>query len=121
MEKIGAWISLVIMVGAPLISFAQQAVTIQPLPSPTKDVEGLLGKVCYVGNILFTALLVLAVIFVIFAAFKYLTAGGDPEKVKSANHQILYAAVAVGVGIFARVVPTIITNFLDSGTSIKAC
>ena len=102
---------------SPLLSLAQSPVAIQPLPSPAGNFGDLLGKVCTLGNYLFTALLVVAIIFVIFAAFKYLTAAGDAEKVKSANHQILYAAIAVGVGIFAKVVPLIVGNFLTSGSA----
>lgn len=66
-------------------------------------------------NILFWLLIVLATIFIIWAAFGYLTAGGDPEKVKKANHRIIYAVVAVVVAVLARAIPTVICSFIAEG------
>jgi uncharacterized membrane protein len=63
----------------------------------------------------FYFLVVLAVIFVIIAAFKYLTASGDPEKVKSAGSTLLYAAIAIGVALLARAVPLVVGSFLSAG------
>ena len=69
-------------------------------------------------NWLFGLLIILAVIFVLVAAFKYLTSGGDPEKVKSANHSLIYAAVAVAVAILAKGIPYLVASFL--GTTVTS-
>jgi heme/copper-type cytochrome/quinol oxidase subunit 2 len=58
---------------------------------------------------------IIAVLFILLAAFTYLTAGGDAEKVKSAHNQIIYAAVAIVVALIAVSVDTIISTFLTSG------
>lgn len=50
----------------------------------------------------FGFLIILAVVFVIYAAYLYLTAGGDPGKVQTATRVIAYAAAAVVVGALAR-------------------
>ena len=102
---------------APALALAQ--VTVVGPPTTTTTIEALLTKVCVIVNIMFTVLLIAAVIMVIFAAFKYLTAGGEAEKVTEANHDILYAAIAVAIGIFAKVVPVIVANFFTTG--IVAC
>ena len=114
-RKIGTWASL-LSLGVPALSLA---VTTQTLPTTVTDIGGLLGKICDLANILFTVLLVVAIIYIIVAAFKYLTAGGEAEKVTEANHDILYAAIAVAIGIFAKVVPVIVANFFTTG--IVAC
>lgn len=69
-----------------------------------------------VVNWLFTFVVILAIVFVLIAAFKYLTAAGDPEKVKSASHNLIYAAVAVVVALLARGMPLLIGSlFGQSG------
>jgi len=84
------------------------------------SLQSVLNTVCVVFAWAFYFLIAFAVIFVIVAAFKYLTAGGDPEKVKSAGNTLLYAAVAVGVALLARAVPLVVGSFLGAG-SISSC
>ena len=72
------------------------------------SINDVIRKVCNLVDVLFTVLLVLVVVFVIFAAYNYLTSGGNPEKVKSANQQLIYAAVAILVGIVSKGVPVIV-------------
>jgi len=93
-----------------------------PVSAPTAPVTSLTAvgtSLCNITNWLFYFLIILAVIFIIFAAFKYLTAAGEPEKVKSAGHMLLYAAIAIVVGIIAKAVPSLIGSFLGTGTSVS--
>lgn len=86
------------------------------LPEPPTGVSNiceLLGLVNKIANWLLVVLVVLAVIFVIVAAFNYLTAGGDSEKVGEANKKIVYAAVAVAVGLLAKAVPYVVSSVLN--------
>ena len=85
------------------------------------SVETLFDKVCAVVYWIFGAMIILAVIFVLVAAFRYLTAGGDPEKVGKANHSLVYAAVAVVVALLARAVPTIVATFMGASTTFTGC
>lgn len=55
---------------------------------------------------------IIAVLFIIFAAFTYLTAGGDPEKTTNAKNQLIYAAVAIAVALLAVGFQSIVSNFL---------
>jgi len=93
-----------------------------PITAPTAGVTSLTavgGTLCNVVNWMFYFLIILAVIFIIIAAFKYLTAAGDPEKVKSASHMLLYAAIAIVVGIIAKAVPSLIGSFMGTGNSLS--
>lgn len=83
------------------------------------DVCGVIDLIKTIANWMLVFLVVLAVIFVIMAAFKYLGAGGDSEKVGAANKQIIYAAVAVAVGLLAKAVPFVVASLL--GTSADVC
>jgi len=57
---------------------------------------------------------VIAVMFILFAAFNYLTAGGEAEKITKAKNQLIYAVVAIVVALLAVGFETIIRNFLAS-------
>ncbi|MBI4085785.1 MAG: hypothetical protein HY433_00895 [Candidatus Liptonbacteria bacterium] len=52
----------------------------------------------------------LAVIFIFYAAFLYLTGSGEEDKIKKAHKQLLYAIIAIAVALFAYGLP----KFLDS-------
>jgi len=57
---------------------------------------------------------VIAVMFILFAAFSYLTAGGDAEKITTAKNRVIYAAIAIIVALLAVGFEVIIRNFLTS-------
>lgn len=87
--------------------------------SGQKSVGGVLQVICNAIGWAFTILLVATVIIVLYAAFKYLTAGGDPEKVKGASHLLIYAAVAIVVAFFAKAFPYIVGGIL--GGNFQGC
>jgi predicted ferric reductase len=108
----------------PLTTFAQ----LQGPPSGTvapnnglNNVGAVQTTLCSVINWMFYLFIILAVIMVLVAAFKYLTASGDPEKVKSASHTLLYAAVAVLVAIIAKAFPSLIGSFIGGGAINTGC
>jgi hypothetical protein len=67
----------------------------------------------------FAFLVVIAILFILWAAFNYLTAQGDPEKVGKANQALLFSAVAIAVAILAKAIPALVGSLLGStvGTS----
>ncbi len=67
---------------------------------------------------MFTFLVILAIVFVLIAAYRYLTAAGDPEKVSAASHTLIYAAIAVAVALLARGIPLIIGTLLNSNANV---
>jgi hypothetical protein len=72
---------------------------------------------------MFSALMALTVVFVLVAAYKYLTSGGEPAKVSEATKVITFAAVSVVVALFARAFPFFISGLFDltNGGTIVAC
>jgi hypothetical protein len=119
----------IVSLGLPLLLTAHNALALT-VPVPTapvnpvanlpqgniSSVQSVLNLVCVVFDWAFYFLIALSVLFIIVAAFKYLTAGGDPEKVKGAGSTLLYAAIAVAVALLARAVPLVVASFLGAGT-----
>ena len=68
-------------------------------PAPIVDPLDALDTII---NVLFTVLVVVAVIFIILGAFSLLTAQGDDTKISTGRQKILYAVIAVVVALLAR-------------------
>ena len=78
--------------------------------TPEKIFDVLTKIVRYTYTIFFIA----AIIFIIIAAFNFLTAQGDPEKIKSARAQILWAVVAIAIALISVGAAQIIKTFIGA-------
>ncbi len=111
----------------PLMAFAQSSIhgtVIDPEHPPQSDVTSVsdvIVIICKVFGYAFFILIALAALFIILAAFRYLTSGGDPEKAKKAGSTLLYAAVAVGVALLARAIPLVAASFLGANLANSGC
>ena len=74
--------------------------------------------ICEIAYFMFYVLAALVVLFVVVAAYKYLTSSGDPEKVKGATKTITYAVVALVVALLAKVIPLIVVNLVAPDSTI---
>ncbi len=128
MAKLTKWAVPAMSLLVPLLAGAQTPpaapTTGSAIPaSNVTTVTGVFNIICALLGWLFILFIILAVVFVIVAAFKYLTAGGDAEKVGTANHMLIYAVVAVAVAVLARAIPVIVANFFNAsaGASLGVC
>ncbi len=105
----------------PVLAFAQ-GYPPQSAPSGVLSggLTGVSNELCLIFNWMFYFLIILSVIFIVVAAFRYLFAAGDPEKVKAAGHALIYAAVAIAVALVAKAVPSVVGTLLGAGT-IASC
>lgn len=106
----------------PVLAFA----AFQPAPftipensSLTGGGNGIVALLRIVANWMFTILLLLAVIFIIYAAFIYLTSAGDTEKAGKGHKIIIYAAVAIGVAILAKGLVFIVAQLVGASSSVN--
>lgn len=79
-----------------------------PEPPPPETPEEVINVISNLAPWLFGLLLVLAVLFLVIAAYAYLTAGEDAEKTNTARRMILYTVIAIVAAAFARVIPALI-------------
>lgn len=84
-----------------------------PYVQPEKDVD-ILAILNRVINWMYGLLVVVAGAFILYAAFIYLTSGGDPKAVASAKNYIFYTVVAVAVAFFARAIVYIVRQLLGA-------
>ncbi len=87
-----------------------------PEESPVKDVPGVESVVKGVVQVAYTVFFVIATLFILFAAYNYLTAQSNAEKISAAHKQLIYAGIAIAIALLAISASTIIGNFLGKPT-----
>ena len=73
---------------------------------------GLLGRVQLIGNWVFAIFLAISLIYIVLAAFQFVTGGGDPEQVSAARQKLIYAAVGIAIALLAAGFPLILRNIV---------
>jgi hypothetical protein len=116
----------VAVVGALMSSFiaatalAQSNNGLQTAPTNIiTNAQSVVNLFCDILGWMFWALIVLGVAMFLVGGYRYATAGGDAESVSKANKTLLYAAIAIVVGLVAGGVPTLIGSFFH--TTVNAC
>ena len=86
-------------------------------------IGGVQSIICTLLSLAFWFFFVVAIVFVLLAAFNYLTASGDPEKVKKASHMLLYAAIGIAVALIARSLPYFVSSLVpgSGGQIVSTC
>ena len=56
---------------------------------------------------------IIATLFIVFAAFRYLTSGGEAEQVKGAKSMLIYSIVAIAIAAVSGGVVLVVRNFLN--------
>jgi len=102
-------IPIVTMLIAPVIVGAQTPPTEAPPIQDLTGVESLLQKVLGWLNTFFY---IVASIFVLIAAFQYLTAQGNEDKIKKAKNMLIYAVIAIAVALFAGGLDILVRNVI---------
>jgi len=107
MKKILSVLCLLFLV-APTLSLAV-APPSGPPPGDNVDILEVLNQII---NWVFAIFLGIAVLFIILAAFQFLTAGGDSSKVSAARDKLLYAAIGIAVAFLSRAIVPIVSGIL---------
>lgn len=81
-------------------------------PSPVESAPDITNAVIYATKGWYTAFFIFAIIFILVAAFKYLTAVGQPEKIKTAHTMLIWAIVAIAIALLSVAAAQIIQTFL---------
>lgn len=86
--------------------------------TPPSDPGTVIKTVQVLIDWLFYILIFAAVVVIILAAYTFLTAGGDPDKVKKARDYILYALIALVVAFLARALVNWLLERIGAGTTV---
>ena len=97
------------------------AVAVEAIPSPfgaipTGATTGgeFVAILIGITDWIFVFLLILAVLFIVLAAFQFVTAGGDPAAVGQARNKLIYAAVGVIVAALSKGLPIAIRSIVGT-------
>ncbi|MBI5733197.1 hypothetical protein HY967_04610 [Candidatus Jorgensenbacteria bacterium] len=94
----------------PLVTFAQLTTPVSAPITSITQLPTLLNSILGWFQAIFFGI---AGIFIVLAAFGYLTAGGDEEKVRGAKQMLVYTAVALAVAVMATAVRGIVVTLLS--------
>ncbi len=113
MKKIFAVASLLAVVFLMFGSVVSAQVYTGPANLPTpQNLPTWMETVNIIARWIYTIVLVAAVILGLIAAFSYITAAGDSNKVKTANKMLIYAVIAVVIAILAFSITKIVGGLL---------
>ena len=80
---------------------------------PGPDTGGVfLDTVDAITDWVFAVLMLVAVIYLVLAAYQFITGGGDPQKVSEARQKLLYAVIGIGLALAANGVDNVLTNII---------
>lgn len=105
---------MLILINSVLAQDWQQAAKDLAQGSPIKEPGDVFRILVNLVRYAYTIFFIVAIVFIIVAAFKFLTAGGNPEKIQSARTQIMWAVVAIAIALISVGAATIIKGFLES-------
>ena len=84
-------------------------------PDQTTDQWGLvclLGSVGAVAHWIFVTLMIVAPLMIMVGAYHIMTAGANPDSVKTGKNYIIWAAVGLLVGLFSNTIPSFISSLI---------
>ncbi len=96
------FITIIVLVSLPVLANDEGPTT----------VDELFALIDNIITFMVYALIVVGVIVFIIAGFTFLTAGGDPEKVKKAQNMLLYGVIGIIIGLFAKGLVWVIANIV---------
>ncbi len=95
---------------------AALAVTVQPPPTIVTDLDDFFNLICTATNLLFTIIMILSVIILLYAAFLFLTGGGAEDKLSQARQYLTYAVIGIVVALLAKGLVLVVVNVVSGGS-----
>ena len=110
-------VSVIMPIASVVYAQPSTGINLPGVNTSITTVSGLVDIIRGVVRWIYIIFFIIAVLFIIFAAFTYLTSAGDPEKVGTAKSQLIYAAIAIAVALLAVGFQAIVSNFLAAPTA----
>ena len=96
----------------PLASVFAQVYTNQVNPPGAKNLSEWMVTLNEILKWVYTIVLVLSVVMGLYAAFLYVTAGGEQAKVKKASGVLMYAVIGIVIAILAFSITKIVGSLI---------
>lgn len=90
----------VLLTATPLMTYAISTV---------EDVGGVITRII---NVLIAIFWAIVIAFGLLTSIRYLTAGGDAEKIKKAKAALVYLIIAIAIAVSITVIKTVLINLL---------
>lgn len=117
-SPLGVVAALVAAFSAVGIASADTSGSNAPPPTPVTTVGELQAVFCSFIGYFFWTVMIISIIFVLVAAFHYVTAGDDTEKTSKARRTLTYAAIGIVVALVAIGVPNIVASLFPGQPNI---
>jgi hypothetical protein len=101
------------LITPPLLAQAQ-------VPTPITDVDQFGDLACNIAGVIFNLAITVSIIMILYAAFLYMTASGDTNKISRAHSTVIYSVVGIVVAIIAGGLPALVYNILDPAGAREA-
>ncbi|BCX15873.1 MAG: hypothetical protein KatS3mg098_102 [Candidatus Parcubacteria bacterium] len=85
-----------------------------PVTGPTTIGEGV-GVFVKIVQWIYTILFIVATLFIILAAYNFVTSKGDQTKVGTAKKMLMYAVIGIAVGLLSYTIVYFVQRSLSSG------
>ncbi len=106
MKQKFASLALFFLLAILVLPTVSGAATGDPLPGAVSSPIALLQKIEAVTNWVFAFFMVVSVVFILMAAFEFVT--GGPEGAKEARQKLIWAIVGIVIAVLARSIPDVI-------------
>ena len=100
------------LLALPVIGLAQEFPGLNVPQTGIRDLPGINRVIATVVNWVTGLFFVVAILFLFYAAYLYLGAAGDPERLTKAKDQLVYSVVAIAVALLAGSIRYIVANLL---------
>ena len=95
----------------PVLGLAIEQIGEQDVPvTPT----AIVAWIASITQTIFYGVMVIAVLFILVAAFHFLTASGNPEKIATARQMLIYAVIGIAVALLAYAIPFIVEGIITT-------
>lgn len=112
-KKIAGAVAIAAILVSPLAALAQVTNYTPPVGNaPVTSLSGVTTSLSGFVNWAIVIFWILTVLFLIWAAVLYLTAGGAEEKIKEARQRVIYALIAAAIALLSTGLGSIVTSLL---------
>jgi len=87
-----------------------------PGTAPVTTLQNVVDIIEKVSKWIYAIVFALAILFILIAAFQFLTAAGNPDTITKARQNLIYALVAVGIAVIAWGLPKLVLALVGTTT-----